>query len=321
PGKTLIYGHRGSGMNCAYSKRPGRLQLGENTVLSMEHAFNNGAVAVELDVQLTRDLVPVIYHNWIVTETNLNTPVNSLTLKQFLALNPRNRPIPYSRSDNDLAIKPMTLDAQAPLSKANSKETVQAPFATLDDLFNKLPSGVGFDIEVKYPLRDKADRVGMATSFEVNLFLDRILDVIYNHVGNPSLPELQRSKGYRPVVLTSFHPDICLLLAHKVGQDFPIMLLTNSGRSNMADKRCKSMDVAVRLSKWAGLAGIVTHVDPVLQSPRVVSLARRHKLLVATYGAPNFHAQNVQLQKTYHVDAVITDDPRAAVAAVEDKQE
>ncbi|KAJ2080853.1 Glycerophosphocholine phosphodiesterase [Coemansia sp. RSA 988] len=320
PGKTPIYGHRGSGLNCAYSKRPGRLQLGENTVLSMEHAFYNGAAAVELDVQLTQDLVPVIYHNWIVTETGLNTPVNSLTLKQFLALNPRNHLMSHSRSKDDLDVKPVGLDTQASSSKTNSKETVQGPFATLDDLFNELPKGAGFDIEIKYPLRDKADRVGMATSFEVNLFLDRILDVIYKHVCNPSLPKSQRSKGYRPIVLTSFHPDICLLLAHKVGQDFPIMLLTNSGRSNMADKRCKSMDAAVRLSKWAGLAGIVTHVDPVLQSPRIVSLARRHKLLVATYGAPNFYPENVKLQKSYHVDAVITDDTRAAVAAIKDKQ-
>ncbi|PIA16254.1 hypothetical protein COEREDRAFT_33581, partial [Coemansia reversa NRRL 1564] len=75
-----------------------------------------------------------------------------------------------------------------------------------------------------------------------------------------------------------------------------------------ADKRCKSMDVAVRMAKWAGLAGIVTHADAVVQSPRIVSLARRHRLLVTTYGGSNSKHENVQLQKAYHVDAVIADD-------------
>ncbi|KAJ2617223.1 Glycerophosphocholine phosphodiesterase [Coemansia sp. RSA 1365] len=294
PEKTLIYGRCWSGMNCAYSKRPDSLQLGENTVQSMEHAFLNGVTAVKLVVQLTRDLVPVIYHNWVVTETGLNTPVNSLTLKQFMALNPGNKLISHTRSSDNLAAKLVALNTQAPSTRADPKGTVQTSFATLDYLFNKLPSGVGFDIEVKYPLRDKADKVGISTSFEVNLFLDCILDVVYKHVGSPFVSTSQRSKGYRPVMFTSFHPDICLLLAHKVGQDFPIMLLTNSGISDTADKRCKSMDVAVRMAKWAGLAGILTHVDPVMQSPRIVSLARRHKLLVTTYGGPDSKPNKLQ---------------------------
>ncbi|KAJ2800990.1 Glycerophosphocholine phosphodiesterase, partial [Coemansia furcata] len=80
PGKTLVYGHRGSGMNVAPIVTPRRLQLGENTVLSMQKAVRDGASAVEFDVQMTRDMVPVVYHDWIVAETNLDIPVSSLTL-------------------------------------------------------------------------------------------------------------------------------------------------------------------------------------------------------------------------------------------------
>ncbi|KAJ2757628.1 Glycerophosphocholine phosphodiesterase, partial [Coemansia nantahalensis] len=164
PGHTLIYGHRGSGMNCRPADRPGQLQLGENTALSMAQAVRDGAAAVEFDVQLTRDLVPVIYHDWIVAETGFETPVNALAQAQFMALNPRARPLRTRRSCADL------VDPPAPPIWANSTETVQAPFATLRELFDGLPAGVGFDIEVKYPMPDEADSVGMSTSFEINLF-------------------------------------------------------------------------------------------------------------------------------------------------------
>lgn len=39
-----------------------------------------------LDVQLTKDLVPVIYHDWTVTETGYDIPLNAITSEQFLNL-------------------------------------------------------------------------------------------------------------------------------------------------------------------------------------------------------------------------------------------
>lgn len=41
-----------------------------------------------LDVQLTKDLVPVIYHDWTVTETGFDIPLNAISAEQFLNLRP-----------------------------------------------------------------------------------------------------------------------------------------------------------------------------------------------------------------------------------------
>ncbi|RCI05925.1 Glycerophosphocholine phosphodiesterase, partial [Rhizopus stolonifer] len=79
---TQVIGHRGSGMN----RKGSKLQVGENTVLSFVTAASLGAEYVEFDVQLTKDLVPVIYHDWTVTETGYDIPLNSITLEQFLNL-------------------------------------------------------------------------------------------------------------------------------------------------------------------------------------------------------------------------------------------
>lgn len=59
--QTMVIGHRGLGKNFASGRRS--LQLGENTIQSFIAAANLGASYVEFDVQLTKDHVPVIYHD------------------------------------------------------------------------------------------------------------------------------------------------------------------------------------------------------------------------------------------------------------------
>lgn len=78
---TMVIGHRGLGKNMASRKS---LQLGENTIQSFIAAANLGASYVEFDVQLTKDHVPVIYHDFLVSETGIDAPVHTLTLEQFL---------------------------------------------------------------------------------------------------------------------------------------------------------------------------------------------------------------------------------------------
>jgi len=62
------------------------LQLGENTLHSFIAAANLGASYVEMDVQLTKDNIPVIYHDFLVTETGIDAPMHSLTLEQVFHL-------------------------------------------------------------------------------------------------------------------------------------------------------------------------------------------------------------------------------------------
>ncbi|OUT20926.1 hypothetical protein CAS74_003922 [Pichia kudriavzevii] len=86
--KSLVHprliGHRGNGMNQRDKKS---LQLGENTVESFIAAASLGAQYVEFDVQLTKDDIPVIYHDFIIAESGIDIPMNSLTLEQFMHLN------------------------------------------------------------------------------------------------------------------------------------------------------------------------------------------------------------------------------------------
>lgn len=169
---TMVIGHRGLGKNMAGRNS---LQLGENTVESFIAAANLGASYVEFDVQLTKDHVPVIYHDFLVSETGIDAPVHTMTLDQFLELGvgryrhalpgsvkvdgkeselgPRQRSMSVGGSEYDPAeltekIK-HTRDFKKKGFKGNTRgEHIQAPFATLEELFTKIPKPVGFNIEL-----------------------------------------------------------------------------------------------------------------------------------------------------------------------------
>ena len=176
---TMVIGHRGLGKNMASRNS---LQLGENTIQSFIAAANLGASYVEFDVQLTKDHVPVIYHDFLVSETGIDAPVHTLTLDQFLELGkgrhrsvlpdgvdvhgdaslpPRQRSMSVGGSEYDPAeltekIK-HTRDFKKKGFKGNTRgEHIQAPFATLEELFRKIPTPVGFNIELsEFPMPSK----------------------------------------------------------------------------------------------------------------------------------------------------------------------
>jgi glycerophosphodiester phosphodiesterase len=76
---TQVVGHRGLGWNMAGL---GRMQIGEHTIQSLQSSLDQGADLIEFDVQITRDGVPVIYHDWQVSETGLDIPIHAMTYKQ-----------------------------------------------------------------------------------------------------------------------------------------------------------------------------------------------------------------------------------------------
>ncbi|KAJ1655948.1 Glycerophosphocholine phosphodiesterase [Dispira simplex] len=456
---TKVIGHRGLGMN-RDTTGGSHLQVGENTVLSFVTAANLGAEYVEFDVQLTKDMIPVIYHDWTVTETGVDVPVHALTKAQFLSLLPQwqastrkghqdpswryvgketqrevNRalqivqelPVPSSlpgkkkdsqevgqpsvklshssvegqADSKSLVVMPKTehnhpdgspqervniptvskvpnesqsrswyprtirsnsmkvgmdlksdgrpmghptkitsqADSHIPIPttaprgdltseqreegpdtvvhamyeqldrvlklkqspkkvKGNNPETIQDAFTTLEEAFHRVPEHIGFNIEVKYPMKCEAEDAGVWSHLELNQFVDQILQVVYDHAGQ------------RSVIFSSFHPDLCLMLNLKQ-PNYPVFFLTDGGYWPYVDARCTSLQEAVRFAKHAGLLGIVSISTLILQAPVLVSAIKEQGLLLFTYGVLNNHVACVQLQQRLDVDAVIVDSVTA----------
>ncbi|UNI20271.1 Glycerophosphodiester phosphodiesterase [Purpureocillium takamizusanense] len=324
---TMLIGHRGLGKNLTSNKS---LQLGENTLPSFIAAANLGAQYVEFDVQLTKDHVPVIYHDFLVSETGIDAPVHTLTLEQFLHINPdkgRDRihhsgpkvangrtvsPRPRSHSFTPKRSQSMgyagsghaemeermkhTRDFKEKGYKANSRGNfIQAPFATLEDLFRKLPEEIGFNIEMKYPMLHESEEHEMDTyAVELNSFCDTVLSKVYDLAGE------------RHIILSSFNPDICLCLSFKQ-PSIPILFLTDAGCSPVGDIRASSLQEAIRFASRWNLLGIVSAAEPLINSPRLVKVVKELGLVCVSYGVLNNDPAMVQRQVKEGIDAVIVD--------------
>jgi len=313
---TMVIGHRGLGKNLASSKS---LQLGENTLQSFIAAANLGANYVEFDVQLTKDHVPVIYHDFLVSETGIDAPVHTLTLEQFLHVNnPRRSRTPspnsitsnYSNDNKSVHRVIRGEDRQRSLSmgqgipdfgmadrmrhtkdfkekgyKANSRGNfIQAPFTTLEEMLIKLPEDVGFNIEMKYPMLHESEEQEMdAYAVELNSFVDTVLNKVY---------DLSKK---RKIIFSSFNPDICLLLSFKQ-PSIPILFLTDAGTSPVGDIRASSLQEAIRFASRWNLLGVVSAAEPLCNSPRLVKVVKDSGLVCVSYGALNNDSDKVQVR-------------------------
>lgn len=325
---TRVIGHRGLGKNM-HDKR--LLQLGENTMDLFIAAALLGALYVEFDVQLTKDHIPVVYHDFTVAESGVDVPMHALTAEQFLALHrgPKRRGrlvddepllmrlrskllVGFTREQ--LVPRGLELDLdldllwQAQLRmrltktwkdkgfKGNTRGTLIAlPFVTLAELFAKLPPNVGFNIECKYPMRDEAEQEDMGeVAVDINVYVDTVLRSVYDC-----------AKG-RDVIFLSFHPDVCVLLLLKQPL-IPILFLTEAGTSPMADVRAALLQAAIRFSRKWNLLGIVLAADALVKCPRLALIVKASGLVCVTYGTENNDPENLRLQMDNGVDAVIVD--------------
>ncbi|KAK9456296.1 Glycerophosphoryl diester phosphodiesterase family-domain-containing protein [Dipodascopsis uninucleata] len=325
---TRVIGHRGLGKNSTSRKS---LQLGENTLQSFIAAANLGASYVEFDVQLTKDHVPVIYHDFLVAETGIDVPMHALTLEQFLSVSERRTPKSRSRNpsprrdaknpilesdlfkagrrarslslemgdeiDGDIYERfRFTRDFKTKGFKGNSRGlSIQAPFTTLEEVFKTLPKNVGFNIECKYPMLDESQAEDMEDlAIELNQWVDTVLKVVYDHADG------------RDIIFSSFHPDVCLMLSLKQ-PSIPILFLTEAGTMPMADIRASSLQEAIRFASRWNLLGLVSACEPLIMCPRLVRAVKESGLVCFSYGSMNNVPEYCKRQMKYGLDAVIVD--------------
>jgi glycerophosphodiester phosphodiesterase len=120
-----------------------------------------------------------------------------------------------------------------------------------------------------------------------------VLKVVYDNVNR------------RDIIFSSFHPDICMMLALKQ-PNIPILFLTESGSEEMADIRATSLQQAIRFASRWSMLGIVSECS-VFQCTRLVRVVKESGLVCFTYGDDNDDKVFVRKQIEAGVDAVIVD--------------
>lgn len=250
----LEIGHRGSGTS--FKAGDGNV-IRENTIASLRKAACNGADMVEFDVQLSKDLVPVIYHDFRMfvslkrkgaqdTTSNqmLELPMGVLTLEQL-----RNLKVFHTQEG---------LKGEAKFFDEDFEE--HQPFPTLAHALDTIDEHVGFNVEIKWSQRLEDGTTEAMNRFDKNLYLDRILEVVLKHANK------------RRIVFSCFDADVVTMLRLKQNL-FPVMFLTIGATAKYQpyyDPRCNSNRKAIEHAQAMELLGIVGHTEDLLRDQNQV---------------------------------------------------
>lgn len=244
----LEVGHRGAGTSF---KAASTDTIRENTIASLKRAADHGADMVEFDVQLSKDLVPVIYHDFLVyvslkkkktpgEHDMLELPMSELTLEQLKHLKVYH-----------------IVEGKTKQPKFFDEDLDEhQPFPTLADALDAIDESVGFNIEIKWnmELNDGSFEIDRINKNQ-NLYLDRILDVVLTKAAN------------RRIVFSCFDPDICTMLRYKQNI-YPVMFLSlgvTDRYTKFNDPRCNTIENGLYNAYSAELLGIVAHTEDLLR--------------------------------------------------------
>lgn len=145
----------------------------ENTIQSLKQAAKKGADLVEFDVQLTKDLQPIIYHDFhvlvevahrtgiagekIYEEAHHQMAIKDLKLGQLNLLHFEHVHVKMkgpSTTDCERVI-PTKAELSRSLEQADANDEDYNPFPSLETALQIVNEHVGFNIEVKYPMQMK----------------------------------------------------------------------------------------------------------------------------------------------------------------------
>ena len=113
-------------------------------------------------------------------------------------------------------------------------------------------------------------------AIEVNIFVDKVLDCIHGFAGR------------RVIVLSSFSPEVCILLKLKQRR-YPVMFITNAGKPPDKDKevRTASLQAAVHFANLWRLSGVCYTSEVLVLCPRLIAYTKARGLGCASYGPLN----------------------------------
>ncbi|KAL7608283.1 glycerophosphodiester phosphodiesterase GDPD2 [Lactuca sativa] len=280
--KFMVVGHRGHGMNVLVSPDKRMNAFKENSILSFNNAANHPLDFIEFDVQVTKDDIPIIFHdNFILSEENgivVEKRVTDLTVDEFFSYGPQRIA--------GVVGKTLLRESHGQIVGWNVETDDHS--CTLQEAFEKVNRCLGFNIELKFD-----DYIVYEKEYLIKI-LQIIMKVVYEYAQE------------RPVMFSSFQPDVALIMK-KLQTKYPVYFLTNGGTEIFDDVRMNSLEEAKKLAINGGLDGIVSEVKGIFRNPSVVREIKESNLSLLTYGKLNNVPEAVHVQYLMGVEGVIVD--------------
>jgi glycerophosphodiester phosphodiesterase len=277
--------------------------------------------------------VPVIYHDFLVSETGFDAPVHTLTLEQFLHINPdssRNGSHPpkpqhkqlHTTRSNSPGPRQRSMSMDWPAGHGHHHQQGAAS-SKQQDMEERMKHTRDFKAKgfkansrgnfIQAPfatLEDLVRKLPPSVGFNIELKYPMLheseehemdayaveLNSFCDKVLEKVYDHLDAAGGgsARHLIFSSFNPDICLCLSFKQ-PNIPILFLTDAGASPVGDIRASSLQEAIRFASRWNLLGIVSHSEPFVNSPRLVKVVKQNGLVCVSYGAMNNEPKLVQV--------------------------
>lgn len=159
---------------------------------------------VQLFVQLTRDMVPVLCPRFTIDHHGVEIPICHLTYSQFRAMG--------VERGADMAQLLDFLQHHGLDDLSQTHRRLAASFVSLRDVFQHLPIELNVNLTILYPSSAEERALNMTSLADVNSFADAILTDVFDHarVARDQNPDFMRS-----IVFTSYNPNICIALNWK----------------------------------------------------------------------------------------------------------
>lgn len=286
----LQAGHRGAGSGRRMDLPD---ELLENTVASFNYAHRHGADMCELDVVVSADGVPVVYHDFDVDAVaaqqssdelgKFRVQVNQFTVRQLrdfrlLALHD-GEGCPYT------------------LNVPNQAE-INRPFPTLEEVLDQVDESCGLNIEIKWPQLLESGKMEAKRFREINDFVDRIINVV------------ERKSNDRRIVLESFDADLTAMLRLKQNK-FPVIFLSQGMTDRFeryVDTRARSIWNGIYFAQAFDLAGIDIISDYYTSlGKKLVDFINDHNLVARGWGDMGETSETLDLLKDIGLQCITYD--------------
>lgn len=271
--QSLLIGHRGCGTNSSAHTHG----YCENTVNSFMHAHRMGADAVEFDVHVTSDGVPVVFHNSCIACNGTLRCIHAMSYDEFVC-----------------AAREYVLRERPGLDVSDCRNVP----GRLEDLFACLDSSLIFNVEIKYPSSDEVGQCGTACLLPRSSVVESVLYVLMRYD--------------RRVLVSSFDIDILVLI--EKGR-FARFLLRDFVCTGCLSDLIPAFGGELRTCILSGIEGIVFHTDTLGHGlVQLFQFIRSLGLVIMLYGERLGHAEFVEeMYRLDMVDGFIVDDVSGVV--------
>ncbi|XP_034101948.1 glycerophosphocholine phosphodiesterase GPCPD1 [Drosophila albomicans] len=289
---TLDVGNRGLGLSYHQSST----SLVENTIESLLAVPKAKGDMVQLDVQLTRDYVPIVWRGFGFYTTNSVSSqpiVDRFDLRYVLI-----RQLSYAelKASRVFILKRWSLQEYTHLNVRNASQ-LQRLFPRLSEVYDALPRSLGLIVEIKWPQLMASGALESTQTHNKNIYVDRIIETT------------ARYGCGRPLIFASFDADICSMVRLKQTA-FPVMLLT-TGKTNIwdayMDLRTQSFLQAINFAESAEILGTAPHVQNFQHNQELVDLGLDMLQVVFLWGSDLRNQELLEQFRAFDVSGLIYD--------------